>query len=61
MNPKQKCTICGRIRDCSSHLRAEHPPTAAKKWLKKTCPETGKPCEFQYTAGIEFKGPFIGQ
>ena len=51
-NPTVTCVECGRTRDAMLHMRAEHPPTAARKWLKKTCSSGGsKPCKFSYRAG----------
>ena len=46
------------------HLRAEHPPTAAKQWLKQHCMlyKRGKRvCDIHYTAGIELRGHGEGQ
>jgi hypothetical protein len=37
-------------------MRADHPPTAAKKWLRKTCRLLSRPCEFTYRAGFEVVG-----
>lgn len=51
-NPTITCSKCGRQRDCMSHLRADHPPTAAKKYLKRTCKMGG--CTFEYRIGILF-------
>jgi hypothetical protein len=70
-DPLVECDWCERIRNVMLHRRAEHPPTAAKRWLKKTCKEplvhdnlacagcSGhliRPCEFLYRAGAVF-GP----
>ena len=67
-DPTVTCDWCGRTRSALLHQRAEHPPTAAKKWLKKTCTEPKvhdgsicsgcsghqiKPCEFVYRAGVQ--------
>lgn len=61
VNPTQTCVACDRRRDCYLHLRAEHPPSAAKAWLKRTCETEGKPCEFKYTAAFALMGPIVGQ
>ena len=50
-NPVVTCVRCGAQRDCTLHTRAEFPPDAAKKWLRKQCP-TRQLCEFTYRAGI---------
>lgn len=55
-NPTASCTYCGRQRDCMLHMRADHPPTAAKAWLKRTCKHEEKPCEFGYRAGVDVDG-----
>lgn len=53
--PKVSCR-CGRSKNPMQHMRADHPPTAARAWLKKTCPHEGKPCDFSYRAGIDVEG-----
>lgn len=53
-DPYQSCATCGEQRSCMLHLRAEFPPDAAKKYLKKHCPLDGKLCEFHYSAGLAF-------
>ena len=54
-NPTITCTFCDRVRDGTLHMRADHPPTAAKAWLKRTCDgpaaKRDKPCTFTYRAG----------
>ena len=54
--PKVGCSVCGRVKNPMQHMRADHPPTAAKAWLKKTCKTEGKPCAFGYRAGIDVEG-----
>jgi hypothetical protein len=54
-DPIKKCTTCGRTRNCMLHKRADFPPDAAEKWLKKTCEQKGK-CEITYQAGIDIEG-----
>lgn len=51
-DPIKYCTACGRVRSCYQHMRAEFPPGAAEKWLRKSCPAEGKPCEIKYQAGM---------
>jgi hypothetical protein len=55
-DPTVTCTKCGARRNCMLHTRADHPPTAARAWLKRTCKRGGKPCEFGYRAGFEVVG-----
>ena len=54
-DPQQHCMACDRRRNCMEHMRASHPPTAAKRWLKRTCPlpDPGTKCVFRYTVGID--------
>lgn len=63
--PKKFCITCGRERECGYHMRAEFPPDAAEKWLKKTCQhkkgKKGKPCNIEYRAGIQPGSNFVGQ
>lgn len=54
--PMVTCAYCGRERDCTRHMRADHPPSAARAWLKRTCRHEEKPCEFGYQAGIDIDG-----
>lgn len=57
MNPPTiTCTYCGRRRDATRHMRAESPPDAARKWLRKTCQHGANPCEFGYRAGVDTEG-----
>lgn len=35
-NPRYYCSKCGAVEYCDKHLRAEFPPDATKKALKKT-------------------------
>jgi hypothetical protein len=56
MNPEVRCVTCSRTKDPMLHMRADHPPTAAKAWLKRTCKREGKPCDFGYRAGIDVEG-----
>jgi hypothetical protein len=58
-DPTVTCTACGRQRNCRHHMRADHPPTAAKAWLRKHCQMAGagpKPCAFAYRAGLDVGG-----
>jgi hypothetical protein len=55
-DPKVWCTVCGRRKNPTDHMRADFPPEAARKWLKRTCRREGKPCEFGYQAGFEIVG-----
>lgn len=59
MSPYVYCIKCMMRRDCTKHLRAEFPPEAAKKWLKKH----HAPCdgEIRYMAGIERSSRCEGQ
>ena len=58
--PIEYCKTCDRERSCYSHMRAEFPPDAARKWLKRTCPYKGpggtrwdtKKCDIYYKAGF---------
>lgn len=55
-DPEVTCMHCGRQRRCMRHARADHPPTAAKAWLRKNCQMEGagpKPCTFVYRAGVD--------
>ena len=54
--PTVTCTVCGASRGCQLHTRADHPPTAAKKWLRKNCRLLSRPCEFGYRAGVDVDG-----
>lgn len=56
---KVRCDHCGRVRDCMLHKRAESTPAAARRWLRKTCQEKGKPCSFLYRAGLVFEPSFL--
>jgi hypothetical protein len=38
------------------HMRADFPPEAARKWMRKTCKHEEKPCQFGYRAGINLDG-----
>lgn len=53
-NSRVYCTACGSGRDCSLHLRAEHPPTAAEAWLRKHCDHNDEGCTIRYQAGLTF-------
>ncbi len=59
--PMMTCSVCQRRRNCIMHIRADHPPTAAKKWLRSKCVHAEKPCDIHYTAGIEPRGSVVGQ
>ena len=55
--PRAICKVHGVTRYCSKHLRAENPPEAAMKWLRKTCPKwksrlDTRPCNVVYEAGF---------
>lgn len=54
--PTITCVNCGRKRDATLHMRAELPPDAARKWLRKTCKHEEKPCDFGYRAGVDTEG-----
>jgi hypothetical protein len=54
--PEVSCATCGKRRSCRKHLRADHPPTAAKAWLRRHCQTDGKPCQLNYRAGIDVEG-----
>lgn len=57
--PEVTCSTCGRKRRARLHMRAEHPPTAAKAWMRKHCQMAGagpKPCAFVYRAGLDTEG-----
>lgn len=56
MTPKVTCTYCGRRRAATLHMRADFPPDAARKWLKRTCKHEEKPCDFGYRAGVDVEG-----
>ena len=60
-DPVQICRTCARSRDCRFHLRAEFPPTAAKRWLMRTCPRDRYGCEIVYHTGIGLSGPVTAQ
>ena len=54
-NPIKYCVVCDRERDCMLHLRADVPPAAAERWLRRSCPQKGvrpRPCDIRYRAGI---------
>ena len=55
-SPEVACSYCGRKRDCMKHVSADHPPTAARAWLKRTCRHEEKPCSFGYQAGVDVEG-----
>lgn len=65
MNPIIYCEKCGMTRDCMLHQRAEFPPDAARKWLRKR----HKNCdgELKYRVGLAAwparipDGPITGQ
>lgn len=54
--PTMTCKTCGATRRCRLHMRAGHPPTAAKNWLRKNCRLLSRPCEFTYRAGVDVEG-----
>jgi hypothetical protein len=54
--PEVKCNVCNRRKNPMEHMRADFPPEAARKWLKRTCKRDGKPCQFGYRAGFEIVG-----
>lgn len=56
--PEVSCATCGRTRDPMRHMRADHPPTAARQWLRKHCKSTTRPlpCAFKYRAGVDVEG-----
>jgi hypothetical protein len=54
-NPRVFCDACGESRDCTLHQRAEFPPDAAKKYLRKHCDNEPGACKFRYQAGIWFE------
>lgn len=58
-HPYVYCEKCGMKRDCMEHLRAEFPPDAAKKWLKKH----HAPCdgEIKYMCGFGIGSKPTGQ
>jgi hypothetical protein len=51
-NPIIQCSTCKRSRDCMLHTRAEFPPDAAERWLRKSC-QTRSACNFIYKAGVK--------
>jgi hypothetical protein len=55
-SPTIACTYCGRVRDVMQHVRADFPPDAARKWMKRTCKHEEKPCDFGYRAGVDVVG-----
>lgn len=55
-NPEIRCSVCGKCRDAMLHIRADFPPDAARKWLRRHCSRAGKPCDFTYRAGFEIVG-----
>jgi hypothetical protein len=55
-NPKISCIVCGKCRDPMLHMRADFPPDAARKWLRRYCAYAGKPCNFTYRPGFEIVG-----
>lgn len=60
MNPIVYCEKCGMTRDCMKHQRAEFPPDAAKKWLKKRHGNCDG--EIKYRAGLGgLRGHIVGQ
>ena len=58
--PTVTCMTCRKIRRCEWHKRADHPPTAAKKWLQRRCPKKREACDLRYTAGILIGGRIRG-
>lgn len=60
-DPHMTCDTCGRSRNCLLHRRADHPPTAARQWLKRHCPHEGAHCALRYQAGIELGLSLEGQ
>lgn len=55
-DPEVRCNVCGKCRNPMLHMRADFPPDAARKWLKRYCTRASKPCEFGYRAGFEVVG-----
>lgn len=55
------CEACGESRDCTLHGRAEFPPDAAKRRLRKRCGNPPGSCRFRYQAGLSLGGPCAGQ
>lgn len=60
-DPTVTCKTCARQRSCMLHLRADFPPDAARKWLRKTCERGRKDCDLVYRVGIELRGRLTGQ
>ena len=48
------CKTCQLERSCLRHTRAEFPPDAAWRWVKKHCPRGGASCTRSYRAGVVF-------
>lgn len=59
-NPMIICDACGESRDCTLHMRAEFPPDAARKYLRKGCDNPRGSCKFRYEAGFSIGGPLVG-
>ncbi len=58
-DPVIYCTKCGMSRNCMLHTRAEFPPDAARKSMKKH--HKGCDGELKYRAGFGVRGPIVGQ
>ncbi len=58
--PRIECELCGMVEYCDDHLRAEFPPNAARKAMKrrhKKIPgSTCDPSHWHYSAGIIMSG-----
>ncbi len=58
-NPIMYCDKCKLKRDCTLHMRAEFPPDAARKWMKKHHGDCDG--EIKYLCGLGTRGPIVGQ
>jgi hypothetical protein len=59
MNPVIYCEKCGKERDCMLHMRAEFPPDAARKWMKKH--HKGCDGKLRYKVGFTSGGTIKGR
>lgn len=54
--PSMFCQLCGMIEYCDRHLRAEFPPDATERALKRRHAQTQCAGDFVYRAGILPRG-----
>lgn len=56
-DPRVTCFKCGRSRSCRKISgQGYFFPENVRKGMHRQCPVPGKPCDFQYRAGVDLAG-----